>query len=136
MRILKKILIALAVLLVLAAIAIWWLTRPDTAEYTLDETSGTDPVLAEPDPQLFPTIGIAEPVGWAEGAAPTAGEGLAVNRFAEGLDSPRVVYTLPNGDVLVTLTKAPERELAGGWLENLVAGWLFDVKNSDRQIQP
>ncbi|VVT03578.1 L-sorbosone dehydrogenase [Erythrobacter sp. EC-HK427] len=126
MRILKKILIALAVLLVLAAIAIWWLTRPDTAEYTLDETSGTDPVLAEPDPQLFPTIGIAEPVGWAEGTAPTAGEGLAVNRFAEGLDNPRVVYTLPNGDVLVTLTKAPERELAGGWLEDFVAGWLFD----------
>lgn len=125
MRILKKFLIALVILFAICGILVWWLTRPVPAQYTLDETSGTDPVLAEPDPQFFPTIGIAEPLGWAEGQAPTAGEGLQVNRFAEGLDHPRVVYTLPNGDVLVTLTNAPERELAGGWLENLVAGWLF-----------
>ena len=125
MRILKKILIALAILIVLAAVVIWWLTRPDPAQYTLDETSGTDPILAAPDPQRIPTVGIAEPIGWGDGELPTAGEGLQVNRFAEGLESPRIIYTLPNGDVLVTLTRAPERELAGGWLTNLVAGYLF-----------
>ncbi len=125
MRIIKKILIALVVLLVVAAAVLWWLTRPVPAQYSLEETSGTDPVLAEPDPQLIPTVGVSKPIGWAEGEAPTAAEGLVVNRFAEGLEHPRVLYTLPNGDVLVTLTNAPERPVAGGWLVNVVAGFLF-----------
>ncbi len=125
MRILKKILIALLILAVIAGIALWFLTRPQEAQYTLDETSGTDPVLAEPDEQMIPTVGIAEPVGWAEGQLPVAAEGLEVNAFATDLDHPRVIYTMPNGDVLVTLTNAPDRPVAGGWLTNLVAGWLF-----------
>ena len=121
----KKIAVGLAVFLVVAGAALWWITRPVPALHTLEETSGTDPVLAEPAPQWFPTVGIAKPIGWAEGEAPTAAEGLAVNRFAEGMDHPRVIYTMPNGDVLVTLTKAPPGEVAGGWLTNLVAGFLF-----------
>mgnify|MGYP001109296396 CR=1 FL=1 len=125
MRILKKILITLLVLLVIGGIIIWFLTRPDVAEYSLAETTGTDPVLAEPNEQLVPTVAIASPIGWGDDGAPTPGEGLEVNRFAEGLDHPRVLHTLPNGDVLVTLTNAPERELAGGWLTNFVAGLLF-----------
>ncbi|MGB3166299.1 MAG: PQQ-dependent sugar dehydrogenase [Alteraurantiacibacter sp.] len=125
MSLLKKIGIGLLVFLLVAGILLWWLTRPVTANYTLDETSGTDPILAAPDAQTIPTVGIAEPVGWETGELPTAAEGLAVNRFAEGLDSPRVIYTLPNGDVLVTLTKAPPREVAGGWLQNAVAKFLF-----------
>ena len=125
MSTLKKILIGLLVLIVLAAIAIWWLTRPVPSQYTLDETSGTDPILAAPDSQLVPTVGIAKPIGWGADGVPTAADGLAVNRFADGLESPRVVYTLPNGDVLVTLTRAPEREVSGGWLTNFVAGILF-----------
>ncbi|KLI64752.1 PQQ-dependent sugar dehydrogenase [Aurantiacibacter marinus] len=125
MRILKKILIALLALLVVAGIAIWFLTRPDEAQYAFEDTTGTDPVLAEPDKQLVPTVAIAKPIGWGDEGAPTPGEGLVVNRFAEGLDHPRVIYTLPNGDVLVTQTNAPERELAGGWLTNFVAGLLF-----------
>ena len=127
MRILKKILIGLLVFLVLAGILLWWLSRPQEAQYSFEETSGTDPVLAEPDPQLIPTIGIAEPIGWEEGQLPVAAEGLAVNAFASDLDHPRVIYTMPGGDVLVTLTNAPDRELAGGWLTNLVADWLFDA---------
>ncbi|QZH76165.1 MAG: sorbosone dehydrogenase family protein [Erythrobacter sp.] len=125
MRTLKKILIALLVLLVVGGAILWWLTRPVPSQYTLEETSGTDPVLAEPDEQLIPTVSIAKPIGWGEDGAPTPAEGLEVNRFAEGLEHPRVIYTLPNGDVLVTLTNAPERPLAGGWLTNLVAGFLF-----------
>lgn len=125
MRILKKILLALVALILLAGIVLWWLARPVEATLTLEETSGTDPILAEPDPQLIPTVGINTPIGWDNDDAPAAAEGLVVNRFAEGLDHPRVLYTLPNGDVLVTLTNAPERELTGGWLTNFVAGLLF-----------
>ncbi|KLE34332.1 PQQ-dependent sugar dehydrogenase [Aurantiacibacter luteus] len=125
MRILKKILIALLVAVVVTAIAVWWLTRPVEATIPLDDTTGTDPTLVEPDPQTFPTVGVVSPVGWGEGEAPTAAQDLVVNRFAEGLDHPRVIYTLPNGDVLVTLTNAPDRPVAGGFFTNLVAKALF-----------
>ena len=37
-----------------------------------------------------------------------------VLRFAEGLEHPRTLYTLPNGDVLVSLTRAPQVENSGG----------------------
>ena len=131
MRILKNIAVFLLVFLVVAGGILWWMSRPVPAEYSLDETSGTDPVLAEPDPQLFPTVGIARPIGWGEDGAPTAAEGLQVNRFAEGLDHPRVIYTMPNGDVLVTLTNSPPREIAGGWLNNLVAAVLFREAGAD-----
>lgn len=126
----KKILIAILVLLLIAAGVIWYLLQGDPAEYTLEQTTGTEPVLAAPDPQTIPTVEIAEPIGWPEGVAPTAAEGLAVNRFAEGLDHPRVIYAMPNGDVLVTLTRAPEGEVAGGWLTNFVAGLLFSEAGS------
>lgn len=131
MRILRNILAFLLVFLVVGGGLLWWLTRGVPAELTLDEVSGTDPVLAEPDPQLFPTVGIARPIGWGEDGAPTAAEGLTVNRFAEGLEHPRVIYTMPNGDVLVTLSNAPERPLAGGWLTNFVAGFLFAEAGAD-----
>ncbi len=126
----KKIQIAILILLLLAAGIIWYLFQGEPAQYTLEQTTGTEPVLAAPDPQLVPTVDIAAPIGWPDGAAPVAAEGLVVNRFAEGLDHPRVVYAMPNGDVLVTLTRAPESEVSGGWLTNFVAGILFDKAGS------
>ncbi len=104
----------------------WWVSRGNPAELTIDETSGTDPVLAAPEAEWFPTVSISKPIGWGEDGKPTAAEGLVVNRFAEGLEHPRVVYTMPNGDVLVTLTRSPNSEVSDSWLTNLVAGFLFD----------
>ena len=125
MSLIKKILVALLVFLVVVAALGWWLTRGQTATLTLEETTGTDPVLAAPDEQTVPTVEVAKPIGWGDDGAPVAAEGLTVSRFAEGLDHPRVIYTMPGGDVLVTLTNAPARVLAGGWLTNFVAGILF-----------
>ncbi len=122
---LKKILIALLVLIVAAAIGIYFVLRGDPAELSLEEVTGTDPVLAEPDPQTIPTVKVAKPVGWADDQAPIAAEGLVVNRFATELEHPRTMLTLPNGDILVALTNAPDRVVAGGGLTNLVAGFLF-----------
>ena len=113
MSTLRKIGIAVLVILVLAAIAIALLLRGSKAELTVDEVSGTDPTLVEPDAEWFPTINVAEPVGWAEGEKPPAAKGLEVVRFAEGLDHPRIVYRLPNGDILVTLTNSPPRDVGG-----------------------
>ena len=126
MSILKKLGIALLVILLVILVAGYFLTRGDTADIAFEETVGTDPTLDEPAEESFPTVAIAEPVGWGEGEAPTAAEGLSVNRFAEGLDHPRTLQALPNGDLLVSLTQSPKIESGdSNWLRDLVAGFLF-----------
>src|SRR5689334_12251487 len=66
----------------------------------LPVTAGMGPTPALPAPQrsLIPTVHIAEPIGWPADARPVAADGLAVNRFADGLAHPRWVYVLANGD--------------------------------------
>jgi glucose/arabinose dehydrogenase len=85
---------------------------------------GLQPVLPAPHQQWLPTVHIAPARGWPAGAAPQAAPGLQVQRFAEGLDHPRWLYTLPNGDVLVAETNAPARpdDSPGikGWVMRLV----------------
>lgn len=126
MAILRKIAIALGIILVLGGGAVWFLTRGDTAELSVEEVTGTDPVLREGDAQTVPTVQIAEPVGWAAGEAPEAAEGLEVVRFAEGLDHPRTLYALPNGDILVSLTRAPKQEGGEGGIMAAITGWVAD----------
>jgi glucose/arabinose dehydrogenase len=62
---------------------------------------GPNPPPPKPQTSLIPTIGIPEVVGWPAGGAPRAPPGFTVTRFAEGLDHPRWLHVLPNGDVLV-----------------------------------
>lgn len=121
----RKILIGTAlVLAILGAIAFWFI-RGDIASLSVDEVSGADPVLEEDfDAQTIPTVVIAAPVGWAAGEAPRAAGGLSVTRFAEGLDHPRTMLTLPNGDVVVALTRAPANTLPDT-LTGRIMGWLM-----------
>ena len=74
---------------------------------------GPDPVLSEPVKEIFPTVNVAEATGWPAGGKPQAAPGLQVKAFAEGLQHPRTVLVLPNGDVLVAETNAPERPEEG-----------------------
>jgi glucose/arabinose dehydrogenase len=124
MALFRKIAIALGVILVLAGGAFWFLARGDTADLSVEEVAGTEPVLQEGDPQSFPTVQIAKPVGWKAGEAPTPAEGLEVVRFAEGLEHPRILYALPNGDVLATLTRAPKQDGGGGGIMATIEGWI------------
>jgi len=125
MTILRKLAIFVLVFVVVAGIALFFLSRGDTADLTMAEVSGADPTLQEPEAESFPTVQIAKPVGWEEGEIPETAEGLTVNRFAEGLDHPRVIYALPNGDVLVTLTRAPASESDDdGGIMATVQGWV------------
>ena len=68
----KKIGIGLLVAVLILAVAGWFVTRPDKADLDWAAVTGTDPQLSEPESETFPTVRIAEPVGWAAGAAPTA----------------------------------------------------------------
>jgi glucose/arabinose dehydrogenase len=63
---------------------------------------GSAPVVPAAKPQgPLPTLKMPTAQGWAKGQKPVAAPGLAVNAFATGLDHPRWIYVLPNGDVLV-----------------------------------
>ncbi len=83
-------------------------------EATLPVAAGTgpNPQLPAPNETLIPTVNIAPAKGWPEGATPKAAAGLQVAAFADGLDHPRWLHVLPNGDVLVAETNAPPK--AGG----------------------
>ncbi|WP_095012313.1 PQQ-dependent sugar dehydrogenase [Tsuneonella mangrovi] len=121
----RKILVGTVIGLIVIAAIVTWLLTPNVAKIPFADTTGTDPVITTPLAQTFPTIGVAKPVGWPDGTAPVAAQGLTVNRFAQGLDHPRTICTLPNGDVLVALTNRPPSSVIGG-LEGLVANWLLD----------
>ena len=123
MALFRKIAIALVVAVLVAGIALFFLSRGDTADLSVEEVAGTDPVLQEENAESFPTVQIAEPVGWKAGEAPTPAEGLEVARFAEGLDHPRTLFALPNGDVLVSLTRAPKGD-GGGGVMDAIKGWV------------
>jgi glucose/arabinose dehydrogenase len=80
-----------------------------TTQMTPDQGYGLNPELPAPDKQLIPTVKVAEAKPWRSDQAPTPADGLAVSRFACQLDHPRWLYVLPNGDVLVAESNAPER---------------------------
>ncbi len=70
---------------------------------------GPSPTLPAPNSSLIPTVDIAPAKGWASGNTPHAAAGFSVKALVTGLDHPRWIYVLPNGDVLVAETNAPER---------------------------
>ena len=80
-----------------------------SARLRVSAGTGADPALPAPRRALIPTVNIAPAVGWPPGATPRAAEGTAVGAFASGLDHPRWLYVLPNGDVLVAETNAPPK---------------------------
>jgi len=126
MTIMRKALIGLIIFFVALGLFAVWVLRGDTAQYDLDKTTGPKPQLAEASPQWFPTLGIAKPIGWAEGAAPLAAQGLAVTRFADKLDHPRSLFVLPNGDVLAAETNGPAQRGPGG-VTGFVMGYLMSA---------
>jgi glucose/arabinose dehydrogenase len=70
---------------------------------------GPHPILTPPSRSLIPTVLVAEAVGWPAGVKPTPAAGATVTAFATGLEHPRWLYVLPNGDVLVAETNAPPK---------------------------
>ncbi len=88
------------------------------------EGLGPHPVLPAPEATLIPTVHVAPAIGWPQGTQPQAAAGMAVNAFARGLDHPRWLYVLPNGDVLVAETNAPPRPADSTESRNRVMGWF------------
>lgn len=98
----------------------------ESSTLQVSDGTGPSPKLPEPNKTLIPTVNIAPAIGWPEGAKPTAAAGTQVAAFAEGLDHPRWLYVLPNGDVLVAETNAPPKpddsKGVRGWVMEKVMG--------------
>ena len=98
-----------------------------TALVSEEDAIGPHPILPEPNKRFFPTINIAPAKGWPRRSKPTPAPGLAVDAYATGLDHPRWLYVLPNGDVLIAETNGPPRpeEERGiqGWVSKFVQQW-------------
>jgi glucose/arabinose dehydrogenase len=96
----------------------------EQATLPVEAGMGPEPELPAPNETLLPTVNIAPAERWSGDAAPTPAEGLAVTAYADGLDHPRWLYVLPNGDVLVAETNAPPKPEDGkgitGWVLGLV----------------
>lgn len=86
---------------------------------------GANPKLPDIQQYWLPPMHIARIVGWKKGETPTVAQGLQAKAFATGLQHPRFLYVLPNGDVLVVESKAPTsapikrpKEIVMGYIES------------------
>ena len=114
-----------------------WVWRGNPSDLDPAATTGKVPQLVEADSEFLPSVGLAKTVGWGPSGAPQPAKGLAVTRFAAGLDHPRTMLTLPNGDVLVAETNAPPRANSGGvtgFFMKLLMGWVGAGEPSPNRI--
>ncbi|HEX7871837.1 MAG TPA: sorbosone dehydrogenase family protein [Sphingobium sp.] len=116
----KYVLMAIAAPIVALGGIYVYATSDQEARLPESALEGREPQFTEQRKEIIPSVKIADPVGWAAGAAPKAVDGLTVTRFAEGLDHPRSLYRLPNGDVLVAETRGPKEDPDGivGWIQS------------------
>jgi len=91
----------------------------ESAKHDISTGMGAQPTLPEPVKTLIPTVHVAAVVGWNNANKPNAAPGLKVSAFAAGLEHPRWLYELPNGDILVAETNF---EMQG--LEGSIKGWF------------
>jgi glucose/arabinose dehydrogenase len=92
-----------------------------SAKLSVSAGTGPNPTLPPPNKAPIPLVHVVTAKGWPEGSKPVAAEGTAVAAFARGLDHPRWLCVLPNGDVLVAETNAPQRPEDGKGIK----GWFF-----------
>lgn len=109
----------------------------DSAKLPEEASTGANPTIPAPRKSYIPTVSIAPAKGWPEGSKPQAAAGLAVNAFAKGLEHPRWLFVLPNGDVLVAESDGPKRPEDGkgvkGWIYEAVQKWAgSNTQSADR----
>lgn len=90
-----------------------------SARLPVEAGIGPRPALPPPQQALIPTVKVADATGWPPGTTPTPAPGLRVNAFAAGLDHPRWLLPLANGDVLVAETAAPGTDPGPGGIKGL-----------------
>ncbi|MBV8840791.1 MAG: sorbosone dehydrogenase family protein, partial [Alphaproteobacteria bacterium] len=79
----------------------------DDSSFDVQSQIGPNPNLPEPKQYLFPPMNLARVVGWKGDEKPTVAAGLKIEPLVTGLQHPRSLYVLPNGDILVVESKSP-----------------------------
>ena len=91
-----------------------------------DQGYGPNPTLPAAKKQALPVVKIAPAVRWADGQTPDAAPGFTATALVRGLDHPRWLYVLPNGDVLIAETNAPAKPEDGrgirGFVQKIIMG--------------
>jgi len=98
----------------------------DEATLPVKAGTGPHPKLPPPVQTFLPTVVLPRAKGWPKGVTPKPAEGFTVEAFATGLDHPRWLYVLPNGDVLVAESDAPPQpgiEGISGWIMKMGMRW-------------
>ena len=105
------------------------LTGPTTAQQSPVDTAGIGPNPVLPQPDLTASAEkFSRIIGWPDGRGPTAPVGFTVTAFARNLDSPRWLYVLPNGDVLVAEARTlPKSEQPASMRQHMVASGSVGV---------
>jgi glucose/arabinose dehydrogenase len=122
----------LASRLMLAGTAILTLAGAAPDDFDVRTQIGPTPVLPEPRQYLLPPMHLAPVVGWKSGETPTVTSGLHIEALAVGLEHPRSLYTLPNGDVLVVETRSPGIEPTRR-PKNIIMNWMESIVTSNGQ---
>jgi len=94
------------------------------------EDYGPSPQLVEPHKSLVPIVRPAKAVGWPSNEMPSPADDLEINEFVIGLDHPRWLYVLPNGDVLVAESNAPEGSGLCSEFKNFAAGVVLNYSGA------
>ena len=103
-------------------------SSPSTANF--DDYVGPNPKLVAEHKTALPTVNVAEAKGWPAGQMPTAAAGLTVNEFAGGLDHPRWIYRLANGDIIAAESQSPGTDHTGGTIKGLIQKQLMKKAGS------
>ena len=125
--ILKGLLVVAAIVL---AVVAWQFLFPAPSVLVEGDDYGPTPKLVAPQSSMVPAVRPAKAAGWPEGEAPSPASGLEVNAFVSGLDHPRWLYVLPNGDVLVAESNAPAGSGLCSELKKLAANVVMKYAGS------
>jgi glucose/arabinose dehydrogenase len=112
-----------------AGAAIVALGAADTDNFDIRTQIGPNPVLPAPQQYLLPPMHLAPAIGWKSGETPTVAKGLKIEALATGLQHPRSVYTLPNGDVFVIESRGPNLEPTTR-PKSIVMNWMERITTS------
>jgi glucose/arabinose dehydrogenase len=91
----------------IGAAAILALAGAGPDDFDVRTQIGPNPVLPDPQQYLVPPMHLAPVTGWKANETPSVPSDLRIQALATGLEHPRSVYTLPNGDILVVESRSP-----------------------------
>jgi len=114
------------VLAAVLALVTWQFLFPAPTAISEQADYGPSPQLVAPHQTLVPIVRPAKAVGWPADEMPSAASDLEINVFVSGLDHPRWLYVLPNGDVLVAESNAPDDSGLCSELKNFAAGVVLN----------